>query len=209
MSSRAPGLAVEETQGRAGERPCLPQARLLLGAVTLSCTFSGRFGQCNGGQRGGHLGNMVIFFLRWTWLLHRLWPAPEGQDNQSSKETEAPLKLKRAGTRRARGSPGVAVGHLCLWFAGAGLEFVKVGQLFPVVVLVLIGVVMVGTHDLLGPTGVRLLRPRHSEEPEEEEEQVHRCCSTASIHKRKAAAFSKVRQILPREILGKTAFTHR
>lgn len=63
-------------------------------------------------------------------------------------------------------SPGVVVGHLCLWFVGTRLEFVEVGQLFPVVVLVLVRVVMVGAHDVLGHAGVRLLWPRHPEEPD-------------------------------------------
>lgn len=58
------------------------------------------------------------------------------------------------------------MGHLCLWFVRTRLEFVKVGQLFPVVVLVLIRVVMVRTHDVISRTGVRLLWPRDSEEQE-------------------------------------------
>lgn len=55
---------------------------------------------------------------------------------------------------------------LCLWLrlVGAGLEFVKVGQLLPVVVLVLVGVVVVGAHNVVGDAGGRLLRPRGSEE---------------------------------------------
>lgn len=56
------------------------------------------------------------------------------------------------------------MGHLCLRFVWARLEFVEVRQLFPVVVLVLVGVVMVGAHDVIGHTGVRLLWPRNSEE---------------------------------------------
>lgn len=63
-------------------------------------------------------------------------------------------------------SPGVAVGHLSLWFVWTRLEFVKVGQLFPVVVLVFVRVVMVRTHNVIGGTGVRLLWPWHSEEGE-------------------------------------------
>lgn len=62
------------------------------------------------------------------------------------------------------GSPGVVVGHLCLRFVRARLEFVKVRQLFPVVVLVLVGVVMVGSYDVISHAGVRLLWPRNSEE---------------------------------------------
>lgn len=50
-----------------------------------------------------------------------------------------------------------------LGFVGTGLELVKVRQLFPVVVLVLIGVVMVGAHDVIGYVGLRLLGPRGSE----------------------------------------------
>lgn len=56
------------------------------------------------------------------------------------------------------------MGHLCLRFVRARLEFVEVRQLFPVVVLVLVGVVMVGAHDVIGHAGVRLLWPRNSEE---------------------------------------------
>lgn len=62
-------------------------------------------------------------------------------------------------------SPGVVVSCLCLWLGlvGTGLELVKVRQLFPVVVLVLIGVVMVGAHNVISYVGLRLLRPRGSE----------------------------------------------
>lgn len=62
-------------------------------------------------------------------------------------------------------SPGVVVGCLCLWlgFVGTGLELVKVRQLFPVVVLVLIGVVMVGAHNVISYVGLRLLRTWGSE----------------------------------------------
>lgn len=66
------------------------------------------------------------------------------------------------------------MGHLCLWFVRTRLEFVKVGQLFPVVVLVLIRVVMVRTHDVISRTGVRLLWPRDSEERESSELQANR-----------------------------------
>lgn len=61
-------------------------------------------------------------------------------------------------------SPEV-VGCLCLWLrlVGTGLKLVKVGQLFSVVVLVLIGVVVVGAYNVIGYTGRRLLRPRGSE----------------------------------------------
>lgn len=70
-----------------GQLGRLMQDQLLLGC-NLSCTFRCRFWQFNRGQRGGHLGNRFIFFLHWTWLLHRLWPVPEGQNNQTQ------LKLK-------------------------------------------------------------------------------------------------------------------
>lgn len=66
------------------------------------------------------------------------------------------------------------MGHLCLRFVRARLEFVKVRQLFPVVVLVLVGVVMVGAHDVISHAGVRLLWPRNSEEREWDELQVSR-----------------------------------
>lgn len=75
---------------------------------------------------------------------------------------------------RGGGSPGVAVGHLCLRFGRARLEFVKVRQLFPVVVLVLVGVVVVGAHDVISHTVVRLLWPRNPEEQEWEELKVSR-----------------------------------
>lgn len=54
---------------------------------------------------------------------------------------------------------------LCLWLrlVGAGLQLVEVRQLLPVVVLVLVGVVVVGAHDVVGDAGGRLLRPRGSE----------------------------------------------
>lgn len=57
------------------------------------------------------------------------------------------------------------MGCLCLWLrlVGSGLELVKVGELLPVVVLVLVGVVVVGAHDVVGHAGGRLLRPRSSE----------------------------------------------
>lgn len=56
--------------------------------------------------------------------------------------------------------PGVVV-SLCLWlwFVGTGLELVKVRQLFPVVVLVLIRIIMVGAHNVISCLGLRLLRP--------------------------------------------------
>lgn len=58
-------------------------------------------------------------------------------------------------------SPGVVVGCLYLWlgFVGTSLELIKVRQLFPVVVLVLIRIVMVGAHDVISYLGLRLLRP--------------------------------------------------
>lgn len=62
-------------------------------------------------------------------------------------------------------SPGVVVSCLCLWlrFVGTSLELVEVRQLFPVVVLVFIGIVMVGAHNVVGDVGLRLLRPWGSE----------------------------------------------
>lgn len=53
---------------------------------------------------------------------------------------------------------------MCLWlgFVRTSLELVKVRQLFPVVVLVLIRVIMVGAHNVISYTGLRLLRPRGS-----------------------------------------------
>lgn len=59
--------------------------------------------------------------------------------------------------------PPEVVGCLCLWLVGTGLKLVKVRQLFSVVVLVLIGVVVVGAHNVIGYAGRRLLRPRSSE----------------------------------------------
>lgn len=55
------------------------------------------------------------------------------------------------------------MGHLCLRFVRTRLEFVEVRQLLPVVVLVLVRVVMVRTHNVISHTGVRLLWPWHSE----------------------------------------------
>lgn len=54
---------------------------------------------------------------------------------------------------------------LCLWLrlVGADLELVEVRQLLPVVVLVLVGVVVVGAHDVVCDAGGRLLRPGGSE----------------------------------------------
>lgn len=60
--------------------------------------------------------------------------------------------------------PGIVVSCLCLWlgFVRTSLELVKVRQLFPVVVLVLIRVIMVGAHNVISYTGLRLLRCRGS-----------------------------------------------
>lgn len=71
-------------------------------------------------------------------------------------------------------SPGVVVRCLCLWlgFVGPGLELVKVRQLFPVVVLVLVGVVMVGAHNVISYVGLRLLRPWGSELERGEEKRI-------------------------------------
>lgn len=57
--------------------------------------------------------------------------------------------------------PGVVVGCLCLWlwFVGTSLELVKVRELFPVVVLVLIWVVVVGAYNVISYIRRRLLRP--------------------------------------------------
>lgn len=55
---------------------------------------------------------------------------------------------------------------LRLRLVGADLELVEVRQLLPVVVLVLVGVVVVGAHNVVGDAGGRLLRPGGSEEVE-------------------------------------------
>lgn len=62
----------------------------------------------------------------------------------------------------AKATAPEVVSCLCLWLrlAGARLQLIEVGQLLPVVVLVLVGVVVVGAHDVVGDAGGRLLRPR-------------------------------------------------
>jgi len=47
---------------------------------------------------------------------------------------------------------------LWLGFAGTSLKSVKVRQLFPVVILVLVRIVMVGAHNVIRYLGLRHLR---------------------------------------------------
>lgn len=100
------------------------------------------------------------------------------------------------------------MGHLCLRFVRARLEFVKVRQLFPVVVLVLVGVVMVGAHDVIGHTGVRLLWPRDSEERGDEVRAAERR-QTAALMQRSSLHNCLISTAFTRIRGAKTAFTHR
>lgn len=72
------------------------------------------------------------------------------------------------------------VRRLCLWLrlVGAGLELVEVRQLLPVVVLVLVGVVVVGAHNVVGHAGRSLLRPRGSEVVERDGQSVKEAMQT-------------------------------
>lgn len=130
------------------------------------------FGSVTGGREGVTWGTASYFFSTGLGF------STDSGLYQNAKNISAEIRQDRTGKsciQAHRGvcawgvcvgdwaSPGVVVGHLCLRFVRTRLEFVEVRQLFPVVVLVLVGVVMVGAHDVISHTGVRLLWPRHSE----------------------------------------------